>query len=368
MKAFLTFLIILTLSAPMALADVYHDYYGPYGGDDWIDWKEDWEENNKSHATPPFAPRQTFGGCFISTGKGLLEDLDCDKAPDIVDNCIGVPNPTQTDQNQNNVGDDCDLIVDRIDIDPQGVMEGRSFTVTATLTNYRAFELRNVQLTVQVPELGLEMKEYVDRIEAGEQGRYVFYMRLPNCVRAKDYDVVLFVEFPAGPGMQEFFYIPTKMGAVSSGMCEQGLPDFKSIINILDIQDVDKENGGVYPFTIVNAEPYGQAYVLTIEGTEEWGNYEIRPRSLIVVPAGESREGEIVLYANDDAEGEHGFLLTLRSKADAQQVLLKARIKQDEPGPSAQRYTQLGIVIVVLIIIVTAIGIFLHKAERRKRK
>ena len=370
MKLFAAILMILSLLiVPGAMATVYHDYYGSYGGDEWVSWEEDWLENDKSHATPPFRPRWDDLGCAILGPENtLLDDVDCDKIPDPIDNCLGVPNPDQSDQNQNGLGDPCDLVVDKIELDPQVVLEGRAFTVTATMTNYRPYDLRNLQLTVQVPELGLEQKEYVDLIAGGKQDHYLFYFRLPNCVHEKDYDVVLFVEWPAAPGQQEFFYIPTRVGVTSSGLCDpEGTREGKSIINILDIQDVD-ENGGIYPFTIVNAEAASQAYVLTVEGTEDWGNYEIRPRSLIIVPAGESREGELVIYANEDAEGEHGFVLTLRSKSDAHQELLSARIKQEAPGPSNRAWLQFGIFIAVLIILAASVGITIHRAQEQRHK
>ncbi|MBR9693008.1 hypothetical protein GOV07_03715 [Candidatus Woesearchaeota archaeon] len=371
MKVFLSIIAILCL-LPLANAYVYHDYYGPYGGDEWIRWQDTWEAdwllNNKSHATPPFAPQTSFGGCFISTGHGLLDDLDCDGVPDVTDNCLGLPNPDQFDQNQNTIGDSCDLIVDRIVLDPPEVMEGRAFTATATLSNWRAFPIKSMLLTIQIPALGLDQQVFVDQIASGEQNHYGFYFRLPACVEAGTYDVVLLVEFPSGPGKQEIFYIPTTIQTTSSGLCEADNPlEGKSIISIIDIQDVDRVEGGIYPFIIVNDEPFSQAYILTVEGLDDWGSHEVRPRSLIVVPAGESREGELIVYANEDAKGEHGFLLTLRSKADAQQVLLTATVEDDVPGKSARAYTQFGIFILIAIILVVGLGIALHKAPKRRK-
>lgn len=250
-------------------------------------------------------------------------------------------------------------------IDPPVVLEGRAFTATASMTNYRPYDLRNLVLTVQVPELGLETKEYVDVIRAGDQVHYEFFLRAPNCARAKDYDLILILEWPKGPGLVESFFIPARMGMQSSGLClEEPTPHGKTIVDILDIQDIDPVDGGLYPFTIVNNEASSQAYVLSVEGTEEWGSYQIEPRSLIVVPAGESREGLLTVYANEDAQGEHGFVLTLRSKDDAKQVMLTAKIKQ-RSRLDDRVFLQFGVFVAGAILIILALALVLHRKQRQ---
>lgn len=369
MKSFIALLVFVFLVSSVH-AEVYHEYYGQYGGDDYVtydDYLEDYFENDKAHATPPFAPRQTFGGCYISTGSGLLDDLDCDKVPDPIDNCRGVINPDQLDQNENGIGDACDLIITQLEFDPQEVLQGRSFIVTAHLTNYQPYELRNLKLRAQIPELGLEEITYVDIIEGGDEERYEFYFRIPECANEGKYNVVLFIEYPVTPGQNEVFSIAGDM-RVQGGACKQERQaNSNSIITILDIQDVDPELGGVYPFTIVNREAESQAYVLTIDGMD-WGDFVFEPRSLILVPAGESARGELWVYADKDVTGEHSFSLTVQSKNDAQLVLMTARIPENHELKQQESFMQFGIFAVGIIILILAFGLIVQKTKKTKKK
>lgn len=357
----------LLLTSSFTSAVVYSDYYGPYPTGDinnlYAAWQQDYLINNQSHATPPFYPEETFGGCVIATADNqALQDTDCDGVPDIVDNCPLTPNPDQTDQNHNGIGDACDLVVDKIELDPPVVLQDRAFTATATLTNNRAYDLRNLELTVQVPELGLTQTQYVDTIKTGEQQHIQFFLRVPPCTAPKDYDLILSVEWPKSAGVDEVFSIPTKMGVQSSGLCPQEpTTQDKSVINILDIQDIDPVKGGDYPFTIVNNEQESQAYVLSVDGTDGWGSWQVEPRSLIVVPAGESRDGILTIFADPGASGEHGFTLTLRSNNDAKTVMLSARIKQQLPAPATTTFIEFGVFIVGAILLVAAFAVALHK-------
>ena len=38
----------------------------------------------------------------------VTEDWDCDGVPDAYDNCVGMPNPSQTDGDRNGIGDACE--------------------------------------------------------------------------------------------------------------------------------------------------------------------------------------------------------------------------------------------------------------------
>src|SRR3989344_1008871 len=61
--------------------------------------------------------------CAISTGHGLLQDVECDRVPDIIDNCPGFFNPDQKDANSNSVGDTCDRWYQETIAPPQHQMQ-----------------------------------------------------------------------------------------------------------------------------------------------------------------------------------------------------------------------------------------------------
>jgi hypothetical protein len=293
---------------------------------------------------------QTFGGCFISTGKGLLPDIDCDKVPDVIDNCPVVPNPDQFDQTQNGLGDACDLIIERVEADPPVMLQGRSFTTNLLLTNYREYDLRNLRVQVEVPVLGISEHATIGVLPTLATTELELTMRAPECAMPGEYDLVLVVEYPYTAGKKEVFSQPIRIAVQESGQCPvQPTTLDKTIVDIIDIQDVDPVEGAVYPFTVTNNEPISKAYVLDIDGTADWGYSQIEPGTLMVVPPGESRHGLLHVWANEGVTGERGFLLTVQAKDDIKQVPLIA----DMPEPPS-KYTPLNILSWLLAALIIA--------------
>lgn len=298
----------------------------------------------------------SFGGCYISTGHGLLDDLDCDKVPDFVDNCVLVPNPDQMDQTMNGLGDSCDLVIDDIKVEPGIALQGRSMITTIKLTNYREYDMRNLVVKAESNTLGIGDHVIIDVASLATKEAEVI-MRVPDCAAPGEYDLFVTIEYPYTSGKKEVFIRGVKIKVQESGLCAPLAT--QTIIDINEIQDVHPIEGAYYPFVIKNNEMFSKAYTLSIEGIEAWGNAQIEPGTRIIVPAGETREGAIHVLANEGVTGKQSFFLIIASDDDAKQVPLLADIPDPIISPNKITFfnwlTTTLIVIAIIIIIVLVI-------------
>lgn len=306
----------------------------------------------------------SFGGCYISTGKGLLDDLDCDKVPDYIDNCPHANNPAQWDQTGNGLGDACDLVINIVDPEPPVVLQGRTFITNVDITNYREYEMRNLRLKVEVATLGISETYYLPNVLPGQSAYEEAILRIPVCAWPGEHRVDAIIEYPYAAGHKEVLIESVTIAVDVSGACPmEPTTSDKTVVDVLEIQDIHPD-GGVYPYTITNNEGYGKAYVLSIEGTEPWGYSQIEPRTLVYVPAGESREGALTIWANEGYEGEFGFILTIQARDDIKQLPLLADIVEEvETSPLTQLQWAFAGIIIVAILLILIVLLIVRKVK-----
>ena len=305
-----------------------------------------------------------FKGCVIGTDNGALSDVDCDRTPDHFDNCPFTSNPNQIDRDMNGYADVCDLVIDDIGLQPETPIQGRSLIATVSLMNFRPYPMRNMNLKMEIPKFGLSMSEEIAIIQPGERITKELLVRIPDCAPTKYTDVVIIAEYSYAPGQKEVFSQALKVPIVSSGLCAQETGGDKTIINILDIQDVDQVSGALYLFTIHNNQQESKAYILGIENIEDWGYSELHPGTVLVIPAGETRDGAIQVWARPGVSGRKTFLLTVQAKDDAKQLLLQANIPEQQlsPTPTAKIVTSM----VGFLIIIFVVGIIIALVRKKK--
>jgi len=305
----------------------------------------------------------SFGGCFLSTGHGLLDDLDCDKIPDVIDNCPQSTNPDQNDQTGNGLGDACDLVINIVEPEPPVILQGRSFITNIDLTNYRAYKMRNLRLKVEVATLGIAETYYLDPLAPGMSAYEEAILRIPVCAYPGEHRVDVTVEYPYAAGRKEVLIASAIIAVETSGSCPTATNDDKTIVEILEIQDIQPD-GGVYPFIITNNERYDKAYVMSIEGTNPWGYSQIDPGTLIVVPAGETREGAITVWANDGYTGEYSFILTIQARDDIKQMPLMADIPEKITTSTLTKMQWAFVGIIVGAVLLLIVGLLIVRARK----
>ena len=304
--------------------------------------------------------------CVIATNNGGLEDYDCDRTPDVYDNCPFVVNPDQVDSDSNGIGDACDLVIDEIRLDPETPMQGRSMLATISVFNARPYPMRNLVVRMEVPTLGVANDEQIALINPGERIQREVVVRVPECAPLKLTDVVIYVEYPFAPGQKEVFTRALKVPVVPSGTCAGGEKDDKTVINIIEMQDVNSQTGALYPFTIHNNQAESKAYVLSVDN-HDWGSAEINPGTVIVVPPGESRDGAIQVWAYSGMSGQKSMLFTVQARDDMKQIMLLANIPQPaQPSVNPSMQLLLGIVgfVGILVLIVLAV-LFVKKGKSK---
>ncbi|HIH24405.1 TPA: hypothetical protein HA251_05195 [Candidatus Woesearchaeota archaeon] len=316
-----------------------------------------------------------YRGCVIATSDGALADVDCDKAPDPFDNCPFVANPDQVDRDANGIGDACDLVIDEIDIEPDMAMQGRSMLTTVGIFNARAYPMRNLIVKVEVPKLGLVNSEEISLINPGERTLRELVVRIPDCAPLKLTDVVVIVEYPYAPGQKEAFSQAIKVPVVPGETCAGGVIDDKTVVNIIEMQDIHPQTGALYPFTIHNNQPESKAYVLSVIGMDDWGASEINPGRVIVIPPGESREGAIQVWSYPGVSGKKSFTFSVQARDDTKQIMLLANIPQaarSPVSPGAQLFIGVIAFLGILLLIAAILLYIKHKGavkiERKTKK
>lgn len=313
-----------------------------------------------------------YRGCVLKDDRGQFDDLDCDRIPDVFDNCPLVPNPDQVDRDRNGVGDACDLIIDEITISPETPVQGRSMVVTIGVTNNRQYPMRNMVLKLDVPALGLSTSEQLNTLEPGSRVLKDLVTRIPECAKQRLTDIVAIVEYPIGPSQKEIFAQPLKIPVLPSGQCASEVGPERTIVNIIELQDVDPQLGALYPFTIHNMESESKAYILSTSGLDGWGASEISTGSVLVIPPGESRDGAIRLFAYPGVVGKKSFVFTVQARDDVTQIQLLADMPNvavsSSPLPSAKLF--LGILALLgFVVLIGLVVLYLrHKHQEHHLK
>ena len=257
------------------------------------------------------------------------------------------------------------LIIRDVIFNPEPSVEsGRALLTTVRVKNIGEKDEESVKVKVTIPELGLSASDYLDEIEEGEsETSEELYMRIPECVEAKDYKVIVTVEYDEG---YETVSVE-KMITVTGDVCAAEEPvEKKTVITVgPETQDVAQGASIIYPLTISNAGNTARTYVVSIDGTETWSTVEVTPSNLVVLNAGESKAVYVSVTANDDATaGEHMFVLSVKSgDTTLKQVTLKADVTGEEPSGvlSLKRGLEIGVIILVVLLVILGLIIGFNK-------
>jgi len=257
------------------------------------------------------------------------------------------------------------LIIKDVVFNPEPSVEsGRALLTTVRVQNIGEKTEESVKVKVTIPELGLSASDYIDEIEDGEsETSEELYMRIPECVKAKDYTVKVTVEYDEG-----YETISTEeMITVTGDVCAAEEPvEKKTVITVgPETQKVAQGASIIYPLTISNAGNTARTYVVSIEGAESWSTVEVTPSNLVVLNAGESKAVYVSITPDDDATvGEHMFVLSVKSgDSTLKQVTLKADVTGEKSSGvlSLKRGLEIGVIILVVLLVILGLIVGFNK-------
>ncbi len=318
------------------------------------------------HPRPPRPPRGThFQGvqffpdqyqthppetCAISTGHGLLDDLDCDKIPDKKDNCPQTPNPRQLDQNKNGLGNACDITIQRMDIANNKLTCGRATVINAQITNNRKIGFKTVKATLTSQNLALEQTKYIDNLEPGSAQRVELTSRIPLQAEPGSYNLNLNLQYHVADRLEHTS--TSKNIQVQEGTCKQQPQD--SLVAVKEIQDIKPGKTAVYPIKITNTHDRAYSYTFDVKGID-FGYYSIDPGSLTIIEPGETKTIYLNVYANQQAkEGEKTFVFEVNKEKEAEQIVLVASILPNEEKQSSYTWLwTIAFLIAILVVLIT---------------
>src|SRR3989344_3050821 len=270
--------------------------------------------------------------CAISTGHGLLQDVECDRVPDILDNCPGFFNPDQSDSNRNSVGDTCDRWYEETVLQQSQVQQPQI--------------RQQPQVMQQVMQQPQVMQQRVQPVQRPVEKVVVKQVAQPK----KTSQTLMEEAFPYAMVLTE-----------------------ETQIKLLSQHDLSAGGAGViYPIKILNKANRIKQYSFIAFNVDAFGTYRFDPGSVVLIKPNEEKTVYLYVQADSTARlGEHTFTLRIESGDEQAQAILRATIFGD--GPSLKEFSisdRLGVILltILVLILLTALVFVLSRKKTQNVK
>jgi uncharacterized membrane protein len=300
-----------------------------------------------------------------------LIDMDYYKLRIAVADRDGIETEQDYELHIQGVAADSAVQVKDFSFNPEEVIAGRAFTATVQVRNYGTSDLKDLKVTVEVPDLNIKASGYMDELNSDDSKTFEeLLLRIPDCAKAGTYPVDITVDFDE----YEQTVTSGSITVQSSDTCATTAPTTanqpdKTVISVPNSQEVAQGTGIVYPIVIANSGSASVTYSLSIAGASTWATTRIDPSSVVVVPNGQSKTVYLYVSANPDAElGDKVMTLTVDSGTESKQVTLTSRITKSAGADTTGFKNALEIGLVVLVIILLIIGLIIGFNKMKDNK
>ncbi len=261
-----------------------------------------------------------------------------------------------------------------VTLDPETLIAGRALTGKVKVKNLWDSTIKDLKVTISIPELNVKASEYMEEIDADQSKTFEeLLLRVPECTKAGTYDVTVLVEFDEYRETEVTESITVKSsdtcGAVATGTTANN--EGKTLVTVPNMQEVSQGTSMVYPIVIANNGVTSQTYTLSVSGASTWSTARIDPSSVVVVPSGQSKTVYLYVSTNTNAElGDKVFTLSIESGSDSKNVPLVAKITKSTASndwSSFRKALEVGLIILVIILIIVGLIIAFGKMKDNKK-
>ena len=259
-------------------------------------------------------------------------------------------------------------------ISPTAVEAGQKVFVSVLVENIGAKKEDRASVTVSIPELGVEAKEFLTELQIvdaddddDDDNEEVVDVSLdiPECADAGEYDVVVRLDYNRGHTESEDTYTVTvNSEGVCGGQTPAVVPTETFIANVDKAsQSVTQGQGVVYTLSLANLADSAKIYTFAVEGAE-WASVRVDPQS---VTLNKDETKAVLVYvspAENAAVGASAFTVKVLEGANvAKEFSLTANVVASESTGynTFKKVLEIGFIVLLIILVILGIVVVAKK-------
>ncbi|MGV8163151.1 MAG: putative S-layer protein [Candidatus Nanoarchaeia archaeon] len=263
-------------------------------------------------------------------------------------------------------------------ISPSTTIEaGRALSFKVKVKNFGNYDLDDVKVKVEIPELDIQTYETIDTLEKDEvQSFEALLLRIPADADPGDYEVIATVEFDRYEEVSEsaeITIIDPKGTPCTGTSCDDTTSDLsKTVVTMpASVDVVTGTAGSVYPILVQNKGTTAKTYVLSTSGVSDWGTAVFEPSSVFVLKAGQSQTVYLKIVALKDAQiGDKVMKITITAGDEMKDTTVIASVKQGTTKTATNMNLKniLEWFLVLLVVVLIVLGLIVAFRKLKKGK
>lgn len=262
-------------------------------------------------------------------------------------------------------GEDHKLVIKDTIFSPEGeVKAGRALLATTKVQNKGTEDEDDVKVNIRIPALGVSASAFIDEVEQEDDDDDTviseeLYMRIPSDALTGDYKIVVSADYDDGDETTEEEYM-IHIDGVEPVTEEPEEPEAKIEVSYIESQELTAgEAGKMYPLTIMNPTAESKTAIISVQGTETFGEAVVEPSNVIVVGAGETKMVPVYVSAGADAAaGEHTFTVKIQGLGEEDQTLVMTanveapEVVEDAGWDNIKKGLEIALVVFVVLLVI----------------